>query len=566
MSDPSNPVTPASPRFCDVSLPVPVDRLFTYELPLTLRHRVQIGCRVLVPFGSRRLTGMVLRVHEEAPEQPAREVLQTLDAEPVLDDELLRLGQWIAEYYCAPLGEVLRGMLPLNGEMRKTTLYTLTDAGRDVARQMVSTASDEPAVRILTLLEERPRTAEYLNGKAQRAKETLRALIKRGWVDSEASQQERDPLRASAARAFVEFVSRTAGGVKLKKHERELLAFLELHPGKHNVAELGGRLKKASEAARTLARLEAVRFETETPAPLGDFDRPKPVLNEYQQAASDAIAAALQGGAFKPFLLEGVTGSGKTEVYLRTIEEALQMGKSALLLVPEIGLTPAVAGQFFHRFGKQVAILHSAFSEIERAEQWRRIRNGQARVVVGTRSGVFAPIQDLGLVIVDEEHDASYKQQETPRYHGRDVALVRAKNAGAVVVLGSATPSVESRFNSESGEIYAAADAGAHCPTAHAQSGSGGHAGGVPRNQEAGDLFTQAAGVDGTAPGAARTGDAAVEPPRLFQFHGVPLLRRTAAVRQLFSRINASQARPAHAVPLLRLRRTDSRGMPEMRQ
>jgi len=139
-------------------------------------------------------------------------------------------------------------------------------------------------------------------------------------------------------------------------------------------------------------------------------------------------------------------------VYLRSIEAALDLGKNALLLVPEIGLTPAVAGQFFHRFGQQVAILHSAFGDAERADQWRRVQNGQARVVVGTRSGVFAPVQNLGLIIVDEEHDGSYKQQESPRYHGRDVALMRAKERGAIGVLGSATPSVESRYNAEAGK------------------------------------------------------------------------------------------------------------------
>jgi primosomal protein N' (replication factor Y) len=160
----------------------------------------------------------------------------------------------------------------------------------------------------------------------------------------------------------------------------------------------------------------------------------------------------LETGGYQTFLVQGVTGSGKTEVYLSSIEAALALGKNALLLVPEIALTPAVAGQFFHRFGKQVAILHSAFGDAERADQWRRIRNGQARVVVGTRSGVFAPVQNLGLVIVDEEHDGSYKQQETPRYHGRDVALMRAKQAGAVAVVGSATPSIETRFNADSGK------------------------------------------------------------------------------------------------------------------
>jgi len=151
-------------------------------------------------------------------------------------------------------------------------------------------------------------------------------------------------------------------------------------------------------------------------------------------------------------LLYGVTGSGKTEVYLHAIEAALSEGRSALLLVPEIALTPAVAGQFFRRFGDRVAILHSAFTDVERSEQWRRIRSGAARVVVGTRSGVFAPVRDLGLIVIDEEHDASYKQEETPRYNGRDTAIVRAQAAGATVVLGSATPSLESRYNAERGK------------------------------------------------------------------------------------------------------------------
>ena len=170
--------------------------------------------------------------------------------------------------------------------------------------------------------------------------------------------------------------------------------------------------------------------------------------------------------SFKTFLLEGVTGSGKTEVYLRSIEAALALGKNALLLVPEIALTPAMAGQFFQRFGKQVAILHSAFGDAERADQWRRIRRSEARVVVGTRSGVFAPVQNLGLVIVDEEHDASYKQQETPRYHGRDVALVRAKEAGAVAVLGSATPERREPVQLRTGQVRHASPARAHRTTA----------------------------------------------------------------------------------------------------
>lgn len=439
----------APSRFCDLALPVPLDRLFTYELPLTLRHRVQAGCRVVAPFGSRRLTGVVLRLHDETPAHDTREVLSLRDSEPVLEDSLLELGRWIAEYYRAPIGEVLKGMLPLSGETRRSTHYALTDSGRDVARQLLTKAHGDPAGQVLALLESRSRSTEYLATKVENAKGTLHGLVKRGWVAAEEREEDRDPLRARAERLEASFLSRPATSIKFKKNERELLAFLELHPGAHNVAELGEKLKQASEAARALARRGLITLATEPLQPASGFERPRPVLNPFQQAAYDSIERALDEGAFQAFLLEGVTGSGKTEVYLRSIEATLARGKNALLLVPEIALTPAMAGQFFHRFGRQVAILHSAFGDAERADQWRRIRNGQARVVVGTRSGVFAPVQNLGLLVVDEEHDGSYKQQETPRYHGRDVALVRAKQAGAVAVLGSATPGIETRYNAE---------------------------------------------------------------------------------------------------------------------
>lgn len=439
-------------RYCDVALPVPVDRPFTYELPPSLAARTAVGCRVMVPFGARKLSGVVLRIHTDEPSHDTRPVLSLRDQEPVLEPELLNLARWVAGYYCAPIGEVLKGMLPLAGESRRSIRYSLTDNGRDVAQQLVLTASNDPTIAVLAALEERPRPVEFLSGKLENARGVLRKLIQRGWVQAEESQEDRDPLRAPAEKLAAEFLARAVEGAKLKKHERELLAFLELHPGAHNLAELGSNVKKASEAARGLARQGLIRLEPEGWKPLGGFERPIPQLNEQQMKAFCAINAALQSNAFHAFLLQGVTGSGKTEVYLSSIEAALRMGKNALLLVPEIALTPAVAGQFFHRFGKQVAILHSAFGDAERAEQWRRIRNGQARVVVGTRSGVFAPVQNLGLVIVDEEHDGSYKQQETPRYHGRDVALVRARNCGAVVVLGSATPSLETRYNADAGK------------------------------------------------------------------------------------------------------------------
>jgi primosomal protein N' (replication factor Y) len=450
---------PRGPIYCDVSLPVPLDQPFTYGMPETLRHRVQTGCRVLAPFGSRTLTGLVLRTHdgtqEDLPKTATRDILRLLDEEPVLDEELLRLGHWIADYYCAPLGETLRAMTPLSGEIRRGKVYSLTKSGRDVARQLhlgseeqAATPSD-PATAALRMLDTRPLSAIYLKQKIPNAAAVLAALSKKGFVEIEDIAADRDPLRAAAARLRIEFLSRAP---KLPKAERELLSYLELHPGSHNVGDLEALVAKASTAARSLARRKLVRLELEPLAAARGPIRVPHALNPHQQAAFDEIQAALDRKQFQTFLLEGVTGSGKTEVYLKAIDAALALGRGALLLVPEIGLTPAVAGQFYQRFPGKVAILHSAFGDSERAQEWRRIRSGEAAVVVATRSGVFAPVAHLGLIIVDEEHDQSYKQQETPRYHGRDVAVVRARNAAAVVVLGSATPSLESRHNAECGK------------------------------------------------------------------------------------------------------------------
>jgi primosomal protein N' (replication factor Y) (superfamily II helicase) len=439
--------------YCDVSLPVPLDQSFTYRLPETLRHRAAVGCRVLVPFGPRRLTGVIVKLHDEAPTGEVREVFRLVDEEPVLEAELISLGCWISQYYCAPLGEVLRGMVPLAGEVRKTKLYSLTDSGRDAARQLqLNAAEDDAAMQVLGLLDGRPLSATYLQKKVPKALNVIRTLEKKGFITVEDLEAQRDPLRASAARLRASWLVAGTSDMKLTKRERELHAFLELHPGTHNLEELETSVKGASQAARSLARRGLIAIEPEAVTGVFAAEGPLKTLNPHQLEAYQQIEVALRGAKFQTFLLEGVTGSGKTEVYLKAIDACLALGRSALLLVPEIGLTPAVAGQFFHRFGNQVAILHSAFHDAERAEQWRRIRTGLATVVVGTRSGVFAPVRNLGLVVVDEEHDQSYKQQETPRYNGRDVAIVRAQAAGAVVVLGSATPSLESRYNAEQGK------------------------------------------------------------------------------------------------------------------
>ena len=225
-----------------------------------------------------------------------------------------------------------------------------------------------------------------------------------------------------------------------------------------------------------------------------------------------------------------------------------------------------MAGQFFLRFGDRVAILHSAFTDVERSEQWRRIRSGAASVVVGTRSGVFAPVRNLGLIVVDEEHDGSYKQEETPRYNGRDVAIVRAQAAGACVVLGSATPSLESRYNAERGKYTLLELPGRieERPMPHGRTDR--HAAGVSGNAQAGDLLAQAGGGHRAAPGKRRADHRAAQPPRLFELRRLPLVRRARRVHELLGHPDLSQARPAPAVPLLRLRREGPERLPEVRR
>ena len=436
--------------YADVALPVPLDQAFTYSLPETLRHRVQAGARVTAPFGPRKLTGVVVKTHDHKPEHQTRDILTLVDEEPALTEELLRLGRWIADYYCSPIGETLKVMLPLGGELRSKRTAALTERGAEMAQQFLrSTNADDPYVQVLRALQKRPLTEAYLRRKIPGGEKSLKLMVKKGLVRFETDIAERDPLRARDGRWVVSLGDVSKAPKKLIKGERWLIDYLEDHPGEQDVEALELVRKDAGAVARKLAKKEIVELKILRAVTSFRSHEKQVKLNPAQRAALDAIGGAMGNNQFHTFLLHGVTGSGKTEVYLQAIDAALARDKSALLLVPEIGLTPAMASQFFLRFGDRVAILHSAFSGWQRSEQWRRIRSGEARVVIGTRSGVFAPLANVGLVIVDEEHESSYKQEEMPRYHGRDVAVKRAADAGAVVVLGSATPSLESRLNAE---------------------------------------------------------------------------------------------------------------------
>jgi primosomal protein N' (replication factor Y) (superfamily II helicase) len=385
-----------------VAVPVPFLPPLTYRVPddspLPLR-----GARVRVPLGTRTVVGCALGTADDA-ESPAdlRAIIETLDAEAFVPPHVVDLALWVAEYYAAGPGEVLSAAMPparasARG-FRTVEVVALTAQGRDIAAAFESAGgATEPLPRL---------------GKAQREALTALAGVPTGLPV---------PLlkdRGIPADAIQRLVRR---GLASKRRERSERDPFEGSPSRG--------------------------IEGDPNEPRADVRS----LTPDQDAAMRQLKALLDTGSFSVTLLHGVTGSGKTELYLQLASHALAAGRRVLILVPEIALTPAVTSLFRAAFGERIAIQHSGLSDGERHDQWHRIRRGEVDVVVGTRSAVFAPIDRVGLIVVDEEHDGSYKQEETPRYNGRDVAIVRGRQAGALVVLGSATPSLETYHNAERG-------------------------------------------------------------------------------------------------------------------
>ncbi len=367
----------AMPAVVRVALPVPLARLFDYLSPA---GGVAAGSRVLVPFGRKKMVGVVVATDVEAAVAGTRlkSVLRVLDDGPLLDAELMQTLAWAADYWLAAPGEAYANALPL------------------------------------ALREPRP----------------LPETSEPWYALTVAGQSARDAgSRRGSSRSLLDLLAGASQGA----------------------AELDVALPGWRPAARRL--LEAGLVEQRAPAPAAAAPNPAPPLSTEQQAAVDAIASAF--GRFQPFLLDGVTGSGKTEVYLALIAQALAAGRQALLLVPEIGLAPQTVRRLRERLGVPVEVIHSNLAEGERARAWLRARSGEARVVLGTRSAVFTPLPQAGLIVVDEEHDGAYKQQEGFRYHARDLALVRGRALGVPVLLGSATPSLESLANVEAGRYRA---------------------------------------------------------------------------------------------------------------
>jgi primosomal protein N' (replication factor Y) (superfamily II helicase) len=479
--------------FCNVALPVPLRTLFTYAVPEPLQGAVQVGSRVLVPFRKQAMVGVVLEFAESAPEETKiREVTRVLDFVPALSPKLVELGRWIASYYLAPIGEVFRAMLPPATEIKSQRHATLTEAGRFAAESLsggeLSHGLSSAEADFLAKLRERKgplaltaATMRGLNAAALQKLQRLKLIEIRETVQGRSQRMQRViAWKGGAAPASEEKkLNAEARRTQRKEKEERVRELLQTERGPLPLPQL---LKLANVTRAVVERMlrEGLLESWDEPIdPAEDpFDAgytpPAHELNAEQESALKAIRARFELGEFGVLLLRGVTGSGKTEVYLRAIQETLARGKTALVLVPEIALTLWIGRQCRAWFGARfegVAVLHSALSDVERAREWKRVLNGEARVVVGTRSAVFAPLENLGLIIVDEEQESSYKQEETPRYHGRDVAIVRGQREGAVVLLGSATPSMETYHHARNGkyELLTMASRVAERPLAHAE-------------------------------------------------------------------------------------------------
>jgi primosomal protein N' (replication factor Y) len=442
----------------EVVLNVPLRRGFDYRVPPAEVERARTGMRAVVPFGSRTLTGVVVGLKErsELPDHRLKTLLRLPDAEPLIPADLLRFTRWVADYYVCGWGEVLNAALPCGLGVRYRVRYRLAEE----ADREAGLAALTPEMRRWAAAHAEWSEAQWIRVAGSEAERT--------WLRDAA--RDGGPVRAMfefdhPGRARNEKWLRLRPGVALpepkgrRASSRKAQALRVLQEeGEIPASRLNAFMPNSGATVRALAAeglIELFLREAPRPQPVPPLPPRQAfhVLTPQQEPVVARIGQALAEGGYRPFLLEGVTGSGKTEVYLHAVRETLGRGRTALMLVPEIALTAEVLNRFRSRFGADVAILHSAMAEGARFAEWMRAREGRARVVIGARSALFAPLPDLGLLIVDEEHDPSYKQDETPRYHARDAALVRARERGAPVVLGTATPSMESLHNVSQGKL-----------------------------------------------------------------------------------------------------------------
>ncbi|MCC7430513.1 primosomal protein N' [bacterium] len=437
--------------YAQIAIPSPLTETFTYEVPATMQNSVFIGQRVFVPFGkTRKVMGFLVGLTEEKPNFSTKEILDLLDLKPIFTDEMLKLANWISKYYFSSPGEVLKAFLPqgifLNSEKiilktEQTNFETLTDLEK-------------------SLLEKLPQNYENLEKYFDSPNYLINKLEQKGFVKIDYS------LKETVSAKFENFAKLKIDGETLQKEiEIRSLKFPKQAKMLQCLLETGEAMKvstllNVSETSysqlKTLERnglIEVFEQEVQRNVFSGIVQKELSQLNFEQEIVCEKIDFAVTSGKFKAFLLYGITGSGKTRVYINALKKVVEAGKTGIVLVPEISLTPQTVRRFKEAFGEEIAVLHSKMSIGERFDSWRAIQNQKIKIVVGARSAVFAPLSNLGMIIIDEEHEFTYKQFDTnPRYQARDVAIYRAFLNKAIAILGSATPSVESFFNAKNGK------------------------------------------------------------------------------------------------------------------
>lgn len=439
--------------FADVAFPVAVRAVFTYAVPDALAHIIQPGVRVAVPFQQRETTGLVVEVHQRKPAFTFKQILEVVDPRPVLHQALLETAGWMSRfYYCGP-GEALEAMLP---------------AGITPGRELMIKPAENTS---LPEVEPWPEVTSCLAGGPVAAAELLEiAGVSAGWINRQIKNgllerffvaesvipvPKYERWKATGRFSSEAVIQELRSTKKIPKWAAGALEIFD----KQLLPETPARLHALGIEQPAIQRLLKLQFiEKETFEP--DFKVPDDAesrlnpLNEEQKKAFDHISAALNEGAFASFLLNGITGSGKTEVYLHAMLQSIKSGRPAILLIPEIALTPQTVRRFKHVFGDSIAVLHSRLSPRERRIDWDHVRNGRKKIVIGARSAIFAPVHNPGIIIIDEEHDPSFKQADpAPRYHAREVAHIRARYENTVVVCGSATPSLASLESVRQGKV-----------------------------------------------------------------------------------------------------------------
>ncbi len=456
--------------FAQVALPLPAPRLFTYKIPTHLEAGLDVGFRVLVPVQKRLLSGFVVGLTETTDIKKAKEIIDLLDPYPLFSREMLNLTKWVSEYYFCSWGETLRAALPAEIHVKselwvERTVDLSTDL--DEKKRPFSPRQKE----VLKHLSDQKRKLSWLKrklgGKGLYAE--LHDLERKGHVRM-FSQLGKPRVGIKYEKIIrlknfgntpseIELLKLAISALKRKAPKQaKCLELLLDKGGQLSVEDINLEVEKNGRALDALRKRELIEFDVaekvrESDWGLGLPENKEIVLNKEQKEILDKVKASLESNAHSTFLLHGITGSGKTQVYIEAIREALKMGKRTLVLVPEISLTPQIISRFKANFGDLVGSLHSRLSAGERYDSWRKAREGKFPIMVGARSAVFSPLENLGLIVVDEEHDASYKQDDpAPRYNARDVAVMRGKLNNAVVILGSATPSLDSYFNAQKGK------------------------------------------------------------------------------------------------------------------